>query len=212
MAPGMTEAQLHNAVVITRLIAFNPFLFTVSGVLTSLQQSLNRFVFFALGPIFYNTSIIASVFLFKGNIGLVGLGIGALVGAILQLAIIAYGLIGLDYHWTPHIFWRRKDFKTVMTNFPARSIGLSINQIEGIVETHFADGLGTGNVAYYNNANILANAPIYLIGSTIATAVFPRLSRRIANNQMDQFKEDFLKVLKNFNLDDISRNHNMFLC
>jgi len=196
VAAGMSPAQLNNAVIITRLIAFNPFLFTVSGVLTSLQQSLNRFFFFALGPIFYNFSIIISIFIFKHNIGLVGLGIGALVGAVLQLAIIAYGLIGLDYHWNRHIFWHRKDFKTVMTNFPARSIGLSINQIEGIVETHFADGLGTGNVSFYNNANILANAPIYLIGSTIATAVFPRLTRRIANNQMDQFREDFLKYLR----------------
>ncbi len=196
VATGMTPAQLNNAVIITRLIAFNPFLFTISGVLTSLQQSVNRFVFFALGPIFYNSSIIASIFIFKGNIGLVGLGIGALVGAVLQLAIIAYGLIGLDFHWHRHIFWHRKDFKSVMTNFPARSVGLGINQIEGIVETHFADGLGTGNVSYYNNANILANAPIFLIGSTIATAVFPRLSRRIAGNQMDLFREDFLKYLR----------------
>jgi len=196
VAPGMTAAQLNNAVIITRLIAFNPLLFTVSGVLTSLQQSLSRFLFFALGPIFYNLSIIISVFVFKGNIGLVGLGIGALVGAVLQLAIIAYGLVGIDYHWNRHIFWRRKDFKTVMTNFPARSIGLSINQIEGIAETHFAAGLGTGNVSAYNNANILANAPIYLIGSTIATAVFPKLSRRVAGNQMDLFREDFLKYLR----------------
>jgi len=196
VAAGMTPAQLNNAVIITRLIAFNPFLFTVSGVLTSLQQSLNRFVFFALGPIFYNTSIILSIFIFKHNIGLVGLGVGALVGAVLQLIIIAFGLIGIDYHWNHNIFWHRKDFKTVMVNFPARSIGLSINQIEGIVETHFADGLGTGNVTFYNNANILSNAPIYLIGSTISMAVFPRLTRRIANNQMDQFREDFLKYLR----------------
>ncbi|HEY5267580.1 MAG TPA: lipid II flippase MurJ [Candidatus Saccharimonadales bacterium] len=196
VATGMTPAQLNNAVIITRLIAFNPFLFTLSGVLTSLQQSLSRFLFFALGPIFYNLSIIVSVFIFKSNIGLVGLGIGALVGAILQLAIIAYGLIGIDFHWDRHIFWHRKDFKSVMTNFPARSVGLSINQIEGIVETHFADRLGTGNVTYYNNANILANAPIYLIGSTIAMAIFPRLSRRVANNQMDLFNQDFLRYLR----------------
>lgn len=196
VAPGMTSEQLNNAVIITRLISFNPFLFTVSGVLTSMQQSLNRFLFFALGPIFYNLSIILSIFIFKNNIGLVGLGVGALIGAVLQLAIIAYGLIGTGYRWNKHIFWHRKDFKAVMTSFPARSVGFSINQIEGIVETHFADGLGTGNVSYYNNANILANAPIYLIGSTIATAVFPRLSRRIANNQMDSFREDFLKYLR----------------
>jgi putative peptidoglycan lipid II flippase len=196
VAPGMSPQQLNTAATIMRLLAFNPLLFTLSGVLTSLQQSIGRFFFFAMGPILYNVSIIISIFVFKDNIGLVGLGIGALVGAILQFAIIAFGLIDLDFHWNRHIFWGRKDFHTVMTNFPARSVGLSVNQIETIVETHFATGLGTGNVSWYNNANILSNAPILLIGSTVSTAIFPRLSKRISENRIDLFRQDFSKYLR----------------
>lgn len=195
VAPGLSPQQLHNTVTITRLIAFNPLLFTISGILTSLQQSKGRFFFYAIAPIFYNLSIILSIFIFKGNIGLVGLGIGALAGALFQLGIIASGLKGIHFKWYPRIFWGRKDLNTVLRNFPARSIDQGMDQIESIVETHYATNLGTGNVSYYNNANILMSAPTLLIGSAISTAVFPKLSSRISQHRPDLFRKDFLKIL-----------------
>jgi len=196
VAPGLSPHQLHNAVIIMRFLAFNPLLFTISGILTSLQQSMGRFFFYALAPIFYNISIIISIFIFRNNIGLVGLGIGALAGALIQLAIVASGLFGLRLKWSPKIFWRRKDFQSVLRNYPARSVDQGIDQIESIVETHFANGLGTGNVTYYNNAYILMSAPTLLIGSAISTAVFPRLAHRLSQGRPDLFRKDFLMILR----------------
>src|SRR4051812_38934094 len=82
---NLSPQETHDAVLIMRLVAFNPLLFTISGILTSLQQTFGRFFFYALAPIIYNSCIIASVYMFKDNIGIVGLGIGALIGALLQL-------------------------------------------------------------------------------------------------------------------------------
>jgi len=76
-----------------RFLALNPLLFTISGVLTATQQTMGRFFFYAVAPLAYNLSIIASIYVFKHNIGLVGLGIGALVGAVLQLGIVSLGLL-----------------------------------------------------------------------------------------------------------------------
>ena len=196
VAPGMTAHELNNTVLIMRLVSFSPFLFTISGILTSLQQSIGRFFFYAMAPIFYNLSIIASIFVFRHNIGITGLGIGALVGEIVQLLIVASGLIGIKYEWHPHITWRRKDFQTVLKNFPARSISLGVNQIESIAETHFATGLGVGNISFYSNAYILQTAPTLLIGSAISTAVFPRFASRIAQHRPDLFRKDFLRMLR----------------
>lgn len=196
VAPGLTPHQLDNTVTIMRFLAFNPLLFTISGILTSLQQSKGRFFFYAIAPLFYNLCIILSIFIFRDNIGLVGLGIGALAGASIQLIIIATGLYGISFHWSPHIFWGRKDLNTVLRNFPARSIDQGIDQIESIVETHYARGIGPGNISYYNNAYILMTAPTLLIGSAISTAVFPRLSNRLSQNRPDLFRKDFLRYLR----------------
>jgi len=196
VAPGLTPHQLNNTVIIMRFLAFNPLLFTVSGILTSLQQSVGRFFFYAVAPIFYNLCIIFSIFIFKNNIGLVGLGIGALAGAVVQLIIVMSGLKGIHFKWSPRIFWGRKDLNTVLRNFPARAIDQGIDQIESVVETHYARGIGPGNISYYNNANILMTAPTLLIGSAISTAVFPRLSNRLSQHRPDLFRKDFLMVLR----------------
>jgi len=196
VAPGLTAHQLNNTVIIMRLLAFNPLIFTISGILTSLQQSMGRFFFYAIAPMFYNLSIIASIFIFKHNVGITGLGIGALAGALLQLIILSVGLAGTNFKWSPKIFWGRKDLKAVLRSYPARSIDQGIDQIEGIVETHYARGIGPGNISYYNNANILMTAPTQLIGSAISTAVFPRLSNRLSQHRPDLFRRDFLMILR----------------
>jgi putative peptidoglycan lipid II flippase len=196
VAPGLSPAQLNTAASIMRLLAFNPFLFTISGILTSVQQTMGRFFFFAIAPLFYNTTIILSIFIFKNNIGLVGLGLGALIGGIIQLLVVICGLWKTGYRWYPGIAWKSKDFHTVLYNLPPRSLDQGIDQVENIVETHIASGLGTGSITYYNNAFILSTAPILLVGTAISTAAFPRLNSRLSQGRPDLFRKDFLMVLR----------------
>ncbi len=196
VSPGLEGQDLSNAVTIMRFISFNPLLFTISGILAGAQQTFGRFFFFAIGPIFYNLSIMISVYIFRDNIGLVGLGIGAFVGAILQLVAVSFGLIGANFHWRPKILWRNRDFKRILRLLPARSIDQGVDSINSIVETNRASTLGTGNISYYENAYILHTTPIILIGTTISTAAFPRLTERLARGRVDLFRKDFVQVLR----------------
>jgi len=192
----LSPGQLHNTVIIMRFLAFNPLLFTISGVLTAVQQTLGRFFFYALSPLLYNASIIASIFIFRHNLGIIGLGIGALVGAVLQLSVIATGLFGTNFHWHRKILWRNSEFRLILRQLPPRSLDQGMDQVESIVETHFARGLGTGNISYYNNAYIMSTAPAMLIGTAISTAAFPQLNNRLAQGRPDLFRKDFLKIIR----------------
>lgn len=196
VAPGLSPEQTKEAVNIMRLLAFNPLLFTISGILTSVQQTFGRFFFFAIAPLFYNLSIIASIFIFKDNIGLVGLGLGALIGGILQLLVVTIGLWKTNFHYRPKILWRSSDFKTILRNLPPRSLDQGVDQVNSMVETNIASGLGAGNITFYNNAFVLSTAPIMLLGTTISTAAFPRLNARLSQGRPDLFRRDFLMVLR----------------
>lgn len=196
VAPGLPPDQLATAVTIMRLCAFNPLLFSISGVLTSVQQTLGRFFFFAIAPLFYNLCIIISIFVFKHNVGLVGIGIGALAGGILQLLIVITGLWKIRFRWSWGINYRDRDFHTVLRNLPPRSLDQGMDQVENVVETHIASGLGTGSITNYNNAFILSTAPILLIGTAISTAAFPKLNARLSQGRPDLFRRDFLTVLR----------------
>ena len=193
---NLSPGQMHDAVMIMRLVAFNPLLFTISGILTSLQQTFGRFFFYATAPIIYNGCIIASVYIFKNNLGLVGLGIGALAGAIIQLLIVALGLVGLRFRYVPSINMKNADFRKILRNLPPRSIDQGIDSINSIVETNRASVLGQGNITFYENAYTLHLAPILLVGTAIATAAFPRLNDRLAQGRPDLFRRDFLRVLR----------------
>ena len=196
VAPNLSPQQLHNASTIMRLVSFNPLLFTLSGVLTSVQQTFGRFFFFAVGPIVYNACIIASIFIFRNNLGLIGLGIGALAGAILQFLVVLLGLIGLDFEYHAKIGFKNTDFRRILRQLPPRAIDQGVDAINSIVETNRARVLGDGYVSYYENAFTLHTAPILLIGTTISTAAFPRLAERLAQNRPDLFRKDFRAILQ----------------
>ncbi len=193
MGSDANPQQLHNAATIMRLVALNPLLFTISGILTSVQQTYGRFFFFAISPIIYNLSIIASVYVFKD---LTGLGVGALIGAVLQLVVVCLGLYGLGFKYYPYIKWKSNDFKGILRAIPPRAVDQGIDSINTIVETNRAANLGVGNVTHYENAYILHTAPIYLVGNSISTAAFPRLMARLSQGRPDLFRKDFTQILR----------------
>lgn len=199
VAPGLNAQQLHNAATLMRLLALNPLLFTVSGILTSAQQTMGRFFFYAIAPLFYNVSIILSVYAFRNNIGIIGLGVGALIGAILQLIVVAIGSARLNFHWHPRIMWGSRDFRSMLKQLPPRSLDQGMDQLQSIVETNFASRQVLGGataISNYNNAYILHTAPILLLGTAISTAAFPRLNQRLSQGRPDLFRKDFLMILR----------------
>lgn len=198
VAPGLNPAQLDHAAMLIRIIAFDPFLFTISGILTSAQQTMGRFFFFAVAPLFYNTSIIVSIYIFKDtHIGIVGLGIGALVGALLQLLIVVFGLARTNFHYKPMIKWHSPDFRGMLRQLPSRSLDQGADQVQSMVDTRFASSLaGATGISNYNNAYILHTAPILLLGTAISTAAFPRLNQRLSQGRYDLFRKEFLRTLR----------------
>lgn len=205
VAPNMSPEQLNNAVLIMRLVAFNPLLFTITGILTATQQTMGRFFYYAIAPLFYNLSIIISAMVFSNvgsnaggpwNLGLVGLGVGALVGAVLQLLVVLFGMGGLKFRWRPTINFKSPHFIKVLKQLPPRSVDQGLDSINSIVETNFARRLGTGYLSYYENAYVLHTAPILLIGSAISTAAFPRMTERLAQGRKDLFRKEFLQILR----------------
>lgn len=195
LAPNLPPDHMHEAITIMRFIALNPLLFTLAGIITSVQQTFGRFFFYAVAPLVYNLAIIVSIYVFKDGLGIVGLGLGALIGGVLQLLVAIVGMYGLGYKYRARISWDNIRFRSVLRQIPPRSLDQGIDQVNSIVEVNRAQALGTGPVSYYNFATTLQNVPVTLLGNAIATATFPRLTERLSQGRPDLFKRDFLKIL-----------------
>jgi putative peptidoglycan lipid II flippase len=189
-------AQRDLCASIMRIIAVNPFLFSISTVLTTAQQAVGRFFFFASAPLVYNVSIILGILLFKDTLGIVAPAVGVAIGAILQLIVAAVGMLGLNFRYTWGIDTKNSDFREVMKALPARSIDQGVDYINSIFETRFASKLVTGSVSNYENALLLHNAPIMLIGIAISSAAFPRFNERLSQGRPDLFRKEFLQVIR----------------
>ncbi len=195
LAPNLPPDHKQEAITIMRLIAMNPLLFSLAGIITSVQQTYGRFFFYAMAPLVYNFSIIVSIFVFGNSMGIVGLGVGALIGGVLQLLIAIVGMVGLGYRYRPRINWQSGRFRAMMRQLPPRSLDQGIDQVNSIVEVNRAQALGTGPISYYNFALTLQNVPVMLLGNAISIAAFPRLTERLSQGRPDLFRKDFLKVL-----------------
>ena len=185
VGPGLDESGTILAINMMRVIAINPFLFSISTILSSIQQALGRFVFYALAPALYNVGILIGIVWFTGGInifgfqlfegGIMGVALGVVLGAIMQLTVSLIGLFGLGFDYEFKISWRNQGFRSVLKLLPARSLDQGIDYLNTIVTTNLSSRMGAGALRSYNQAASLSQMPVNLVGVAISTAFFPKL-------------------------------------
>ncbi|MBR2796088.1 murein biosynthesis integral membrane protein MurJ [Candidatus Saccharibacteria bacterium] len=206
VSPGLDESGMILAINMTRVIAINPFLFSIATVLTSVQQAVGRFVFYAFAPAIYNIGIIIGITWFTGGInlfgvqifegGIMGVALGVILGAVMQLIVALIGLFGLGMDYEFKIYWRNQGFRSILKLLPARSLDQGIDYINGIVNTNLSSRMGAGAVRSFNQATSLHQMPINLIGVAISTAFFPKLTEQLGGGDKKEFYDTFRTALR----------------
>ncbi len=196
VAPGLDDAATQSAVKMMRIIALNPFLFSISSVLTSIQQATNRFFFYALAPAIYNIGIIIGILFFAPSLGIMGVAYGVLIGSVAQMLITMIGMIGIGFKYTAQIFWNNKGFLEVLKLLPARSVDQGLDYFNYLVSINIASKMRVGAITAYQTAFTLHLVPIGLIGIAISTAAFPKMSEAVAEGRTDLFKKEMISILR----------------
>ena len=206
VGPGLDESGTILAINMMRVIAINPFLFSISTVLSSIQQALGRFVFYALAPAIYNIGILVGITVFTGGInifgvqifegGIMGVALGVVFGAVLQVLISLIGLFGLGFDYDFKIRWKNQGFRSVLKLLPARSLDQGIDYVNTIVSTNLSSRMGAGALRSFQQATSLHQMPVNLIGVAISTAFFPRLTEELGEGKNDKFRDTFRAALR----------------
>lgn len=205
VAPGLNEQSMPLAINMMRVIAINPFLFSISTVLSSMQQAVKRFVFYAIAPALYNVGIIVGILVFTNGInifgwqifegGIMGVAIGVVFGALLQLFASIIGMVGIGFQYNFKIYWKNQGFRTVLKLLPTRSVDQSIDYVMSILNTNLASRMGEQAIRAYQQAASLKSMPVNLIGVAISTAFFPKLSEDAASEDKEKFTDTFKQSL-----------------
>jgi putative peptidoglycan lipid II flippase len=196
ISPGFDEPTHELTVQLTRIMAITPALFAISSVLGSVQQAFNRFLIFSLAGVFYNLGIIAGIVLLADTYGIQGAAWGVVLGVVMQALLQWFGLRGLGFKYRPTLTLKLKGVRTTLKLMLPRSIDQGIDQINYSVETIIGSTISPGAIAQFAIANNLKNVPLVLIGSSITTAVFPRLAARAADGQRQQLIEAYVQTAR----------------
>lgn len=206
VSPGLDESGMVLAINMTRVIAINPFLFSIATVLTSIQQAVGRFVFYAFAPAIYNIGIIIGITWFTGGInlfgvqlfegGIMGVAVGVILGAVMQLIVALIGLFGLGMDYNFKISWKNQGFRSILKLLPARSLDQGIDYVNSLVSTNLSSRMGAGAVRSFDQATTLHTVPVSLIGVAISTAYFPKLTEELGSGDKNEFYQTFRQALR----------------
>lgn len=186
-------ADAEKFVIASGLLKFTfPYLFFVSLVALSgaILNVYNRFAVAAFTPVLLNIAIIScAIFLHdQFDVGAYALAIGVFVGGIAQLVFQLPFLYRENMLVLPKWGWHDKSVKKVRTLMIPALFGVSISQINLLLDTVIASFLATGSIAWLYYADRLIEFPLGLFGIGIATVILPALSKLHAGDKQGDFQ------------------------
>jgi putative peptidoglycan lipid II flippase len=194
--PGSDPEFRDLAAGLTRILLIAPAIFAVSTFCSSVLNSFNRFAAAALAPLMYNLAIIAAAVLLSGPLGIYGLAIGAVVGALLHLLVQVPALVKVGMRWQPMFDLGHAGVREVGRLFAPRVLGLGVVQLNQVLSgIVFASFLGATSISYLNYAWQMLMMPLAL-AMAVGTAVFPTLSEASALGDRGHLRQVFLLSLR----------------
>lgn len=176
--PGFVgDGQLmEQYILLTRIMLLSPVLLGFSNLFASIVQIHNRFLVYALAPVLYNLGIIFGIVVLYPLMGISGLALGVVAGAVLHLAI--HVPVAVETNLVPRLkIFRFSQIKEVVRTSIPRALALSTSTISLIVLTAIASLLIEGSIAVLNLSLNLQSVPLALIGASYSVASFAPLSR-----------------------------------
>lgn len=186
MFPGFSVGELALVASLSRLLLLSPMFLGVSALLSSVVQSRGFFASTALAPVLYNFGIIFGLLAFAPTYGLRGVVCGVLIGALLHMFIQLPAFWRSGFSLSLSKVYARNIIAIVKKSYP-RSAAVAVQGGVTVVMMALASLLGAGAIAVYQLAFNLSTVPLSIIGLSYGTAVFPLLSRFVAEKNEEEF-------------------------
>jgi putative peptidoglycan lipid II flippase len=190
MAQGLQKTGgFDTAVVLTRLMF--PYIGFMSMVALSagILNTWKRFAVPAATPVLLNLSFIAAAwwlvprFRAWGIEPIYALGVGVMVGGVLQLAVQIPALrrlgllprLGLTFARL-QAAWTHPGLRQILRRMGPAVLGVSVAQLSLLINTQIATQIGAGAVSWLSYADRLMEFPTALLGVALGVVLLPLLS------------------------------------
>jgi len=168
-----------------------PYLLLISltGMAGAILNSYDRFAVPAFTPVLLNACLISAAFYLSPIMDepTFGLAWGVLIAGIVQLLFQLPFLASMHLLPMPKWGWSDPGVKRILTLMLPAIFGVSVSQINLLLDTLLASFLPTGSVSWLYYSDRLSELPLGVIGIAIATVILPNLSRQRFSEDPSQF-------------------------
>lgn len=190
-APGFGEDTSRSVLATEMLRLTFPYLMLISltGMAGAILNTYGYFGVPAFTPVLLNISMILAAIYLSPRFAqpVVALAWGVLIAGVVQLLFQIPFLFHRKLLVKPSLMMRDPGVQRVLKLMVPALFGISIAQINLLVDTVFASFLKVGSVTWLFYTDRLADFPLGVFGVAIATVILPHLSRRHAEQSVDHF-------------------------
>lgn len=182
------------------------FPFVIFMVLSALSMGVlnyyNHFFTTGFAPAFFNLGIIGCGFIIspflmqRGISPIVSVGIGVLVGALLQFLIQLPYFIKSGFRFIRRINFREKGLRKLLKIMIPIEFSYAVTRINVMVNMFLASLLMEGSVSYLGYAMRLMQLPIGVLGMAVATVTLPDAAKLVSDSKHDEVIKTFSRSLR----------------
>jgi putative peptidoglycan lipid II flippase len=203
LAPGFPPEKAAFTAHLTRIMF--PFILLVSlaALVMGMLNAKNVFGMPAMASSFFNIGSIVGGLLLGywvdphfGPRALLGVAYGTVLGGALQLLVQLPSLARLQYRYRADFHWRDAGVKAILLLMGPSLIAASTTQVNVLVNSMFASGLGNGAITWLAIAFRLMQLPLGLFGVALGTVTLPLLSRLVVAQRMDAFRGELARAMR----------------
>ncbi len=176
-----------------RIIVVGQFIYIVGTFFSAMLQSYNHFFIPGIAAAFYNFGIILGILLLHKYVGIYAVPYGVILGAIIFLILQIPLARKVGFSFSPSIdFLKSSGLKKISMLMWPRVIQVGVQQVGTIIlGVIIAFMIDPGRMQLlFNSAKTVMFAPISSIGTILAQAAIPALSRE--KNNLNDFKITFI--------------------
>ncbi|RYD01245.1 hypothetical protein N752_30070 [Desulforamulus aquiferis] len=195
-APGFDKETSELASNLALIIFPSILFFALANFFTGLLNTHSIFAPSALAPVILNLVIIGAAFTIGQSLGVHGLALGVLLGTIIMALIQVPFLKRSSFKFRAVLDFKDEGIRKVFGLMFPILIGCGVMQINILIYYYLGSGLVEGTISALNYATKLILLPQGIFVLAVATAIFPSLSRSVANNEREQFSHTLVKGTK----------------
>jgi putative peptidoglycan lipid II flippase len=166
----------------------------LSGIITAVLFARHKFNYTAFTATAFNAIMIACTVLFANSLGATALGVGLLLGSVVQMAMQLPGLRGIPIQL--NLDWRHPGIAQIAKLFLPVAGGLVLAQLAAQLSFTAANVISPEGPATMRYAAQVIQFPIGMVVVAVSAAILPTLASQANHPSLDAFKGTLAQGLR----------------